>query len=269
MHTENIPQEVTYEYIRGLDKRPAEEQLGDRQPSKVRRKHRTREPSPSKPQIRRRRSYDRLRNYHKPSGSTVNSDNADVEPQTRKSTIHQAVSSSYRVPPDTDGSGDWVDESSDEEYAVQKYKDRQGAEQLVRFGRIVPSKSITLTRPKRRTKERTSAKVVRRSGGTSMPPSAPNLKNFDTSYGQVRALSSYFESTLLPLCNNYVADLPADHKTRELEHKKLSETILTQVLLHADGIEANDAASRAARRKLVKEAQSALNKIDDALRHYD
>lgn len=102
---------------------------------------------------------------------------------------------------------------------------------------------------------------------TSMPPIAPGL-NFAASYESVRALSFYFKITLLPLCNDYVRNIPSDRKSREFEHKKLSETILAQVLLKADRLQANDETTRVARRKLIKEAQSTLDKLDDALRDY-
>jgi hypothetical protein len=101
-------------------------------------------------------------------------------------------------------------------------------------------------------------------GGTSMPPSAPNLKNFETSFEQVGALSSYFQRTLLPLCNEYVANIPTNQKTREWEHRKLTESIMSQVLLRADGIEVSDEPTRAARRKLVKEALATVKRLDDA-----
>lgn len=75
----------------------------------------------------------------------------------------------------------------------------------------------------------------------------------------------------MPLCTEYIRNVlnaPTDQKTREWAHRKLSETILTQVLLQADGIEVNDEATRTLRRRLVKDAQSALENLDSTLRDY-
>jgi hypothetical protein len=126
------------------------------------------------------------------------------------------------------------------------------------------AKPIASTQPKRRAVPGQRRTGEGTGGGTSMPPSAPNLKNFETSFEQVGALSSYFQSTLLPLCNEYVANIPTNQKTREWEHRKLTESILSQVLMHSDGIEASDEPTRAARRKLVREAQATLKRVDDA-----
>ncbi|EAW08127.1 BAG family molecular chaperone regulator [Aspergillus clavatus NRRL 1] len=103
------------------------------------------------------------------------------------------------------------------------------------------------------------------SSSSSLPPSAPNLKTFPTAFDQANALLSYFRTVLLPLCNAYIAHPPTEAKARDFEHKKLSETILAQVILKADGIEPDgDEAARNARRALIKEAQTALNRLDQA-----
>ena len=101
---------------------------------------------------------------------------------------------------------------------------------------------------------------------SNLPAPAPNLKNFSTPLEQANALTAYFRSELLPPCNAYAADTPTDTRIRDFEHKKLTETILAQVLLKADGIDSTgDPDARNARKALVKEAQEALNKLDAAL----
>ncbi|KAE8144290.1 LMBR1-like membrane protein-domain-containing protein [Aspergillus avenaceus] len=98
---------------------------------------------------------------------------------------------------------------------------------------------------------------------SALPPSAPNLKAFPTALEQVQALTSYFHTVLLPLCDEYIVNPPTDPKAREYEHKKLGETILAQVILKADGIEPDGhEGARNARRMLIKETQATLNKID-------
>lgn len=100
---------------------------------------------------------------------------------------------------------------------------------------------------------------------SSLPAPAPNLKNFTTAHDQVHALSTYLHNELLPLCDEYTANTPTDPKLRDFEHKKISETVLAQVLLKADGIEPmGNPDVRNARKQLVRDAQSILNRVDQA-----
>lgn len=100
------------------------------------------------------------------------------------------------------------------------------------------------------------------SGPSYMPPPAPNMKGLGA-LEQVSALVGYLQQEIVPLCDEYVANPPTDPKKREFEHKKLSETILAQVLLKADGIEPDgDATIRNARKALIKEAQANLDRLD-------
>lgn len=101
-----------------------------------------------------------------------------------------------------------------------------------------------------------------RSATSSAAPSpSPSLQNIRTGNAQVDALLRYLRGELAPMCEAYIAQPPTDAKAREYEHKRLSETVLAQVILKADGIDAEDA--RMARRALIKEAQSWLNRIDE------
>lgn len=100
------------------------------------------------------------------------------------------------------------------------------------------------------------------SGPSYMPPASPNLKGL-SALEQVSALAGYLQQEIVPLCNEYVADPPKEAKKREFEHKKLSETILAQILLKADGIEPDgDATIRNARKALIREAQANLDRLD-------
>jgi hypothetical protein len=95
------------------------------------------------------------------------------------------------------------------------------------------------------------------------PSPAPNLQSFKSAHEQINALTSYYRTTLVPLCNEYIHHPPADMKTRDYEHKKLAETILTQVMIKGDEINSEGSeTARNARRALIKEAQAMLNKLD-------
>ncbi|PLN74402.1 hypothetical protein BDW42DRAFT_182181 [Aspergillus taichungensis] len=101
------------------------------------------------------------------------------------------------------------------------------------------------------------------SGSSSMPPPAPNLKNFSTAREQVEALRDYLRRELVPPCEAYARSPPQEEKARVFENRKLSETILAQVILKADGIEpSGDGETRAARKALINEAQAALGLLD-------
>ncbi|KAJ5724043.1 hypothetical protein N7488_002078 [Penicillium malachiteum] len=98
---------------------------------------------------------------------------------------------------------------------------------------------------------------------SATPPPPPNLKLLATAQEQVTALTKYLQRVLIPMCDEYLAHPPADAKKRDFEYRKLSETILAQIMLKADGIEPDGNVDvRNARKALIKEAQSALNQLD-------
>lgn len=103
------------------------------------------------------------------------------------------------------------------------------------------------------------------SSGRSQPSPSPSLKEFRTPLDQVNMLTSYFRNELIPFCDDYVNNTPTDPKVRDFEHKRLGETILTQVILKADGVEPDgDSEARNARRALIKETQAVLSRLDQA-----
>ncbi|KAJ5648122.1 hypothetical protein N7490_004494 [Penicillium lividum] len=99
---------------------------------------------------------------------------------------------------------------------------------------------------------------------TPNPALPPNLKLIPTALEQLAALTGYLRQVLIPMCEEFFADQPTDAKKWDFEYRKLSETILSQIILKTDGIdpEGNDDV-RNSRRALVKEAQSYLTRLDD------
>ncbi|KAJ5959816.1 Ubiquitin supergroup [Penicillium vulpinum] len=103
------------------------------------------------------------------------------------------------------------------------------------------------------------------SGNSGVPAPPPNIKLLRTPLEQVTALAEWFQYEMKPLCEEYIANPPSDPKKRDYENKKLGETILTQIMIKADGIEPDgDETARNARKALIKDTQATLNRLDAA-----
>jgi len=127
--------------------------------------------------------------------------------------------------------------------------------------------------PKRkRNRNRKKKKGGKASTGTSTPATPGALPGGGVPLPQVPttplsklvAIEGHFHTTLLPLCEAYVASPPADKTKREYEYKKITETILQQVLLKLDGVDSEGLdEARLKRKEIIREAQSWLNRMDD------
>lgn len=90
---------------------------------------------------------------------------------------------------------------------------------------------------------------------SSAKPKTP-LETFD-------AILSNYRTNILPKCTSFTTHPPTDEKTRDFEYKKLTETVLQQVIFKLDAIEIDgDEELRAKRKQLVKETQNILSKLD-------
>jgi hypothetical protein len=100
----------------------------------------------------------------------------------------------------------------------------------------------------------------------SAPP--PNLTAASTPREKIEMLEHYFLTVVKPSCADYIDGPPVDPRTRDFEHKRLSEMAMTQLILKADGIELEgDEAARMRRKALIDRVHSLLKHVDDAARH--
>lgn len=106
------------------------------------------------------------------------------------------------------------------------------------------------------------------------PPPSPSLQSplqspkSDSARGKVEQLASTFHTQWVPKCVQFLLRPPPDAKARDLEHKRLSESILAQVLLKADDIEMEgDVHARTDRKKLVVEINEMFKRLDAAKGH--
>jgi len=97
--------------------------------------------------------------------------------------------------------------------------------------------------------------------------SASKTATPQTPLGKLDALASKFHTEFVPLAVQFMASPPEASPKRQMEYKKLSESILTQILMKLDGVETDgDQEARMRRKELVKEVQGMLNKLDDSVK---
>jgi BAG domain len=72
-----------------------------------------------------------------------------------------------------------------------------------------------------------------------------------------------FKTTWLPVCQRFISSPPSDPVARDKEYKKLSESVLAQVVLKADVIDTEgNPECRAMRKQLVNEANEIMKALD-------
>ena len=88
-----------------------------------------------------------------------------------------------------------------------------------------------------------------------------------TTLGKIAVLEDKFRTEYRPQCEELITNPPKEKEKREFEYKKVTETIMTQVLLKLDGVETEgDENARTKRKGLVKEIQEWLTRCDGVVK---
>ena len=104
--------------------------------------------------------------------------------------------------------------------------------------------------------------------GTSSPKPSPvpaPPAHPDTPVDKVQALATVFRTQWLPPATTFLNSPPSDPYLREKEFLRLSESIMSKIVLAADSIETDgDAEARNERKAVVRDAQRVLRDLDAA-----
>ncbi|OAA56548.1 bag domain containing protein [Niveomyces insectorum RCEF 264] len=96
----------------------------------------------------------------------------------------------------------------------------------------------------------------------SMPPALPG-----SPMEKLNNIALHFHTKLQPLCDKFVAQTPTDAKKRGDDHRRISETVMQQVILKLDEVDTGgDDAVRSRRKELVNQVQDALKEMDAKLK---
>jgi hypothetical protein len=108
-----------------------------------------------------------------------------------------------------------------------------------------------------------SASSPRDSTSTFEPLGSPQSPQQTGPMKKLDEIAGDLKNKWLPLCNEFIAAPPTDAKKREEEHRRLSESLLQQILLKLDGVETEGIAEvRTKRKALVTEVQNLLKTLD-------
>lgn len=96
---------------------------------------------------------------------------------------------------------------------------------------------------------------------TPVPTSLPRA-NSNTPLGKLQALDETFRREWLPLCHKFIANPPSSSQDREKEHRRLSESVMTHIILKADAVEVDSQDARGYRKGLLRDVSDAMKRID-------
>ncbi|KAL7941335.1 nucleotide exchange factor, bag family [Trichoderma barbatum] len=103
------------------------------------------------------------------------------------------------------------------------------------------------------------------SGSNGDAANAPSPTAISAAMKKLDEISNDFHSNWLPLCRAYIESPPKDAKKRDEEHRKVSESVMQQIILKLDGVETEGVDEIRQRRKdLVRRVQEVLKQLDTA-----
>ncbi|KZZ99502.1 BAG domain protein [Moelleriella libera RCEF 2490] len=131
---------------------------------------------------------------------------------------------------------------------------------------------LVIVKDKKKKRNRKKTKKGDVDGASSSRDSTSNLDGTSPSstpgsvaMKKLDELSHEFSTRLHPLCKEYIASPPSDPKRRDEDHRRISETILQNILLKLDAVDTEGVAEvRARRKELVSRAQDILKALDVA-----
>ncbi|WPG98405.1 Hypothetical protein R9X50_00119500 [Acrodontium crateriforme] len=158
------------------------------------------------------------------------------------------------------------DDSEDDEFGGQDNDNGDGAARKKR------NRGKRSKRKNKREQNSGTSTPLESSERLGVPPAtqrAPSPKPPATPATPIEKLDALFATlhSFIPDCDKFKSAPPGEPAKRDFEHKRLSETLLTQVLLKADGVEVEgDTEARMRRKELVKETQAILQSLDAAVK---
>lgn len=128
-----------------------------------------------------------------------------------------------------------------------------------------PSSSSAAARSPSPARSPHSRPPTRPQGSPLAPLPSPSFNAASSSQAKIEILEGYFASVIEPACLEYIDEPPSEPKAREFEHRRLSETAMTQLLLKADEIKIEgDETARQRRKALIDRVHGLLKEVDDA-----
>jgi len=134
--------------------------------------------------------------------------------------------------------------------------DRSPRESGSSFSLEVPVDSSRRGISRVRTQSPSSLSAISGASAAAAVPGGPIEK--------LNSIAAHFEAKLRPPCYNFIDSPPSDPKKLKDDHRRISETVMQQVLLKLDEVDvAAEEGARALRKQIISGVQGILKRMDD------